>query len=131
VAEEEDKLASAALATADSTASKLAAVDISDADVAASVSAGASAKASAESDVVAAGGAADGSTAEGEGPSNASGTGKGPLRERDEREHLNLVFIGHVDAGKSTFCGQILYQTDQVDARTIEKYEKEAKEKKS
>jgi len=51
------------------------------------------------------------------------------LRERDEREHLNLVFIGHVDAGKSTFCGQILYQTDQVDARTIEKYEKEAKEK--
>ena len=49
--------------------------------------------------------------------------------ERDEREHLNLVFIGHVDAGKSTFCGQILYQTDQVDARTIEKYEKEAKEK--
>ena len=51
-----------------------------------------------------------------------------PERE-DKREHLNLVFIGHVDAGKSTFCGQILYQTDQVDARTIEKYEKEAKEK--
>jgi len=49
--------------------------------------------------------------------------------QRDEREHLNLVFIGHVDAGKSTFCGQILYQTDQVDVRTIEKYEKEAKEK--
>jgi len=54
---------------------------------------------------------------------------KGPLMPRDSREHLNLVFIGHVDAGKSTFCGQILYQTDQVDARTIEKYEKEAKEK--
>jgi len=52
------------------------------------------------------------------------------LKQRDDtREHLNLVFIGHVDAGKSTFCGQILYQTDQVDARTIEKYEKEAKEK--
>jgi len=51
------------------------------------------------------------------------------MLERDSREHLNLVFIGHVDAGKSTFCGQILYQTDQVDARTIEKYEKEAKEK--
>jgi len=54
---------------------------------------------------------------------------KGKLAERDNREHLNLVFIGHVDAGKSTFCGQILYQTEQVDARTIEKYEKEAKEK--
>lgn len=52
------------------------------------------------------------------------------LKERDDkREHLNIVFIGHVDAGKSTFCGQILYQTEQVDARTIEKYEKEAKEK--
>merc|ERR1712100_759034 len=45
-------------------------------------------------------------------------------RERtDTREHLNLVFIEHVDAGKSTFCGQILYQTDQVDARTIAKEE--------
>ena len=47
----------------------------------------------------------------------------------DNRTHLNLVFIGHVDAGKSTLCGQILYSTGQVDARTIEKYEREAKEK--
>lgn len=44
-------------------------------------------------------------------------------------EHLNVVFIGHVDAGKSTICGQILYSTGQVDDRTIEKYEREAKEK--
>eukprot|EP00962_Isochrysis_galbana_P057952 scaffold30588_cov129-Isochrysis_galbana.AAC.5 len=42
------------------------------------------------------------------------GLGAGVRKERDEREHLNLVFIGHVDAGKSTFCGQILYQTEQV-----------------
>lgn len=27
------------------------------------------------------------------------------------REHLNIVFIGHVDAGKSTLGGQILYRT--------------------
>lgn len=27
----------------------------------------------------------------------------------DSREHLNLVLIGHVDAGKSTLSGQILY----------------------
>jgi translation elongation factor EF-1alpha len=27
------------------------------------------------------------------------------------REHLNIVFIGHVDAGKSTTGGQILYLT--------------------
>ena len=56
-------------------------------------------------------------------------SGNSKVSERDSREHLNLVFIGHVDAGKSTFCGQILYRTGQVDARTIEKYEKEAKEK--
>jgi peptide chain release factor subunit 3 len=27
----------------------------------------------------------------------------------DLREHINIVFIGHVDAGKSTISGQILY----------------------
>ena len=48
---------------------------------------------------------------------------------KDQLEHLNVVFIGHVDAGKSTVCGQILYSTGQVDDRTIEKYEREAKEK--
>jgi hypothetical protein len=41
---------------------------------------------------------------------------------------VNLVFIGHVDAGKSTICGQILLSTGKIDARTVEKYEKEAKE---
>lgn len=47
----------------------------------------------------------------------------------DQRDHLNLVFIGHVDAGKSTIGGQILYLADMVDKRTIEKYEREAKDK--
>lgn len=51
------------------------------------------------------------------------------LTEGDPREHLNLVFIGHVDAGKSTLSGNILYLTDNVDKRTIERYEKEAKER--
>ncbi|CAB9496373.1 Elongation factor 1-alpha (Fragment) [Seminavis robusta] len=51
------------------------------------------------------------------------------LKEGDPREHLNLVFIGHVDAGKSTLSGNILYLTDNVDKRTIERYEKEAKER--
>lgn len=39
------------------------------------------------------------------------------------------MFIGHVDAGKSTTAGQILFLTGGVDDRTIEKYEREAKEK--
>jgi peptide chain release factor subunit 3 len=51
------------------------------------------------------------------------------VKEGDPREHLNLVFIGHVDAGKSTLSGNILYLTDNVDKRTIEKYEQEAKER--
>ena len=51
------------------------------------------------------------------------------VKEGDPREHLNLVFIGHVDAGKSTLSGSILYILDYVDKRTIERYEKEAKER--
>jgi len=51
------------------------------------------------------------------------------VQELDSREHVNVVFIGHVDAGKSTIGGQILYLTGGVDERTIQKYEREAKEK--
>ncbi|KAH9114284.1 hypothetical protein AeMF1_011631 [Aphanomyces euteiches] len=47
--------------------------------------------------------------------------------EEDPREHINVVLIGHVDAGKSTLSGNILYLMDQVDKRTIERFEKEAK----
>jgi len=46
-----------------------------------------------------------------------------------DKEHVNVVFIGHVDAGKSTIGGQMMYLTGMVDKRTLEKYEKEAKEK--
>ena len=44
------------------------------------------------------------------------------------KEHLNIVFIGHVDAGKSTMGGNILFLSGTVDKRTMEKYEREAKE---
>ncbi|XP_020401651.1 eukaryotic peptide chain release factor GTP-binding subunit ERF3A isoform X3 [Zea mays] len=47
----------------------------------------------------------------------------------ETKRHLNVVFIGHVDAGKSTTGGQILFLSGQVDDRTIQKYEKEAKDK--
>jgi hypothetical protein len=45
------------------------------------------------------------------------------------REPISMVFIGHVDAGKSTICGNLMYIMGVVDARTIEKYKAEAKEK--
>lgn len=41
-----------------------------------------------------------------------------------------MVFIGHVDAGKSTCSGQVLYATGMVNERLIEKYTKEASDKK-
>lgn len=42
---------------------------------------------------------------------------------------LNLIFIGHVDVGKSTIGGQILYLIGKIERRTLEKYEKESREK--
>nr|QWE91311.1 EF1 translation elongation factor 1a [Suigetsumonas clinomigrationis]UGN13536.1 elongation factor 1-alpha [Placilonga atlantica] len=45
-----------------------------------------------------------------------------------EKTHINLVVIGHVDAGKSTTTGHLIYKLGGIDKRTIEKYEKEAAE---
>ena len=44
------------------------------------------------------------------------------------KEHLNIVFIGHVDAGKSTMGGNLLFLSGMVDKRTMEKIAREAKE---
>ena len=46
-----------------------------------------------------------------------------------EKSHINLVVIGHVDSGKSTTTGHLIYKCGGIDKRTIEKYEKEAKDK--
>jgi len=45
-----------------------------------------------------------------------------------EKIHVSLVIIGHVDAGKSTTTGHLIYKCGGIDKRTIEKYEKEAAE---
>ena len=50
------------------------------------------------------------------------------LKEIYGKEHVNIIFIGHVDAGKSTLGGAILYVTGMVDQRTLDKYKREAKE---
>ena len=50
--------------------------------------------------------------------------------EVDEtREPASVVFIGHVDAGKSTICGNLMLLTGVIDKRTVEKFKQEAKEK--
>jgi len=51
-----------------------------------------------------------------------------PAAFEPHKEPVNVIFIGHVDAGKSTIGGQIMYLTGMVDKRTLEKYEREAKE---
>merc|ERR1712166_861259 len=49
-------------------------------------------------------------------------------REKKEKDRLNLVVIGHVDSGKSTSTGHLIYKCGGIDARAIEKFEKEANE---
>ncbi|KAG7247352.1 hypothetical protein CRUP_037347, partial [Coryphaenoides rupestris] len=45
-----------------------------------------------------------------------------------EKQHINIVVIGHVDSGKSTTTGHLIYKCGGIDKRTIEKFEKEAAE---
>ncbi|KAI9588173.1 hypothetical protein GQX74_004019 [Glossina fuscipes] len=45
----------------------------------------------------------------------------------DQKHHLNLIVIGHVDAGKSTLMGHLLYDTGNVSQRVMHKYEQESK----
>jgi len=45
-----------------------------------------------------------------------------------EKVHINVVVIGHVDSGKSTTTGHLIYKCGGIDKRTIEKFEKEAAE---
>lgn len=44
-----------------------------------------------------------------------------------EKEQLHLVVIGHVDAGKSTMMGHLLYDLGNVPQRLMHKYEQESK----
>ncbi|XP_037750752.2 HBS1-like protein isoform X3 [Chelonia mydas] len=53
---------------------------------------------------------------------------KAELEKRQEgKQLLNLVVIGHVDAGKSTLMGHLLYLLGNVNKRTMHKYEQESK----
>uniref|UniRef100_A0A804PVN6 Elongation factor 1-alpha n=1 Tax=Zea mays TaxID=4577 RepID=A0A804PVN6_MAIZE len=45
-----------------------------------------------------------------------------------EKTHINIVVIGHVDSGKSTTTGHLIYKLGGIDKRVIERFEKEAAE---
>merc|ERR1712209_302127 len=45
-----------------------------------------------------------------------------------EKTNISIVVIGHVDSGKSTTTGHLIYKCGGIDKRVIEKFEKEAQE---
>ncbi|KAJ2759175.1 hypothetical protein H4S06_002354, partial [Coemansia sp. BCRC 34490] len=66
-------------------------------------------------------------------PTTPAGTPRKRINVVDEysknlktREILNLVVVGHVDAGKSTLMGHLLYALGQVNERTIKRFERDA-----
>ncbi|KAB0378493.1 hypothetical protein FD755_010071 [Muntiacus reevesi] len=46
----------------------------------------------------------------------------------NKKTHINIVVIGHIDSGKSTTTGHLIYKCGRINKRTIEKFEKEAAE---
>ena len=50
------------------------------------------------------------------------------LSSGEEKDHINLVVVGHVDAGKSTTMGRLLLELGNIDQRTMHKYRKLAAE---
>ncbi|ERN14993.1 hypothetical protein AMTR_s00032p00225850 [Amborella trichopoda] len=45
-----------------------------------------------------------------------------------EKVHINIVVIGHVDFGKSTTTGHLIYELGGIDKLVIASFEKEAAE---
>jgi elongation factor 1-alpha len=45
---------------------------------------------------------------------------------KSDKPHLNIIIMGHVDAGKSTTTGHLLYKAGAIDERTIKAFEEEA-----
>tara|TARA_Y100000310_G_scaffold33707_1_gene31867 strand:+ start:4916 stop:6196 length:1281 start_codon:yes stop_codon:yes gene_type:complete len=46
----------------------------------------------------------------------------------EKKKHLNLVFIGHVDHGKSTTVGRLLFDSGNVDEQAMRKLKEKAEE---
>jgi elongation factor 1-alpha len=45
-----------------------------------------------------------------------------------EKEHINLVFIGHVDHGKSTTVGRLLFDSGNIDEQAMRKLKEKAQQ---
>ena len=49
--------------------------------------------------------------------------------EDKSKPHLNIVFVGHVDHGKSTTVGRLLLDSGHIEQHVIDKFEQEAAER--
>ena len=45
-----------------------------------------------------------------------------------DKQHLNLIFVGHVDHGKSTTVGRLMYETKAISEKDLQKYKEIAKQ---
>ena len=45
-----------------------------------------------------------------------------------EKPHINLVFIGHIDHGKSTTVGRLLFDTGNVSEQALRKLKEKAQQ---
>jgi elongation factor 1-alpha len=45
-----------------------------------------------------------------------------------EKPHLNLIFIGHIDHGKSTLVGRMFFETGSLSQQELEKFKKLGKQ---
>ncbi|KAL1923978.1 translation elongation factor EF-1 alpha [Calcarisporiella thermophila] len=43
-----------------------------------------------------------------------------------EKSHIDIIFVGHVDSGKSTTAGHLIYNLGGIDDATLRRYESEA-----
>ena len=50
------------------------------------------------------------------------------MSKQEGKPHLNIIIMGHVDNGKSTTTGHLLYQAGVIDQRTIDAYKAEAEQ---
>ncbi len=44
------------------------------------------------------------------------------------KEHINIVFIGHVDHGKSTTVGRLLFDTGHITEQALRKLKERAEQ---
>jgi elongation factor 1-alpha len=45
-----------------------------------------------------------------------------------EKTNISVVVIGHVDSGKSTSTGHLIYKCGFIDQRILDQYEKESQQ---